>query len=194
MPSQTRLSAVRPWFWHRLTSIACLVIGSIGFAWVNLVAPYTAPFEETSLTSSRPTAPERLTIPSVKIDQNLKAAALTEAGWYIAPAESNYLLDSARPGENSNVVVYGHNLWNMLGRLKNVKVGDQIKIETSDREIWYEITSKQVVWPTETRVIQPTDEETLTIFTCTGLFDSQRLVVQAKPTNSYYRTKISDTL
>lgn len=190
MPHQPRRSAVRPSFWYQGLSWLCIVTGLVAFVWFDLRGDFfVVPPQDAFIQSSRPTIPQRITIPSAQIDQTLEPAALSEQGWSIAANKSNYLLDSARPGENSNVVIYGHNLLSILGKLKLAEVGDTVRIETADKEIWYEITSKQVVWPTEVRVIQPTDSETLTVFTCTGLLDSQRLVIQAKPIRSYYRTK-----
>ena len=62
------------------------------------------------------------------------------------------------------------------------RVGDQL-----DREFDYQVAGVRLVPPSDTSVMQPTADETLTLITCGGEFDprtrefSARLIVTAVP-------------
>ena len=44
----------------------------------------------------------------------------------------------------------------------------------------YEVVDIKEVYPNQTEVIEETDDETLTLYTCSGFADSKRLIVVAK--------------
>jgi LPXTG-site transpeptidase (sortase) family protein len=102
--------------------------------------------------------------------------------WTISPDQASYLMQSAAPGENGNTIIYGHNKRSILGNIRALKGNEIIVLTLSDgttRE--YQINFITEVDPTETEFLEPTDTETLTIYTCSGLFDSKRFIVQAVP-------------
>lgn len=64
----------------------------------------------------------------------------------------------------------------------DTKVGDIIKIRMTDGTLrQYIATETLYVSPSQTELLKPTKEETLTIYTCAGLLDSLRFIVRAKP-------------
>ncbi len=101
--------------------------------------------------------------------------------WDLSPKAAMFLTQSARPNQNGNTVIYGHNTENIFGPLRNAKKGDLIVVRTKDgKQYIYVATTIKVVAPTYVEILKPTKEAQLTIFTCSGLFDSQRLVVVGK--------------
>ncbi|MBQ4164530.1 MAG: class D sortase [Turicibacter sp.] len=69
------------------------------------------------------------------------------------------------PGEVGNSVLYGHRekiLWN----LKDVKLGDEIKIETLDAELTFIINDIQVLDPDDEYIYETSEEATITLVTC----------------------------
>jgi len=102
--------------------------------------------------------------------------------WPVASDSANYLVGSGVPGERGNIVIYGHALNNIFGPILNIQNNDEIILETKDKKIYkYKVGEIKVVWPLNKEVIEPTNEEILTVYTCYGLFDTQRFVVVAKP-------------
>ncbi len=101
-----------------------------------------------------------------------------------------HYVNTANPGENGNVVIFGHssNDWWEPGNYKFVfallgklEVGDQIQVNYSSRKYVYQVGEKKVVAPTEVSVLNPTPDPTLTLITCTPPGTSwQRLIVVAK--------------
>ena len=69
------------------------------------------------------------------------------------------------PWEKSNSVLAGHRD-TFFRDLKDVRVGDIIRVVTGDRTIEYIVRDVQVVDPTDVAVLDPTEHPTLTLITC----------------------------
>lgn len=89
---------------------------------------------------------------------------------------------TALPGEKGNFSVAGHRnytysqYFNKADELVN---GDEILIKTKKGEFKYSVSGKKVVNPEEISVLNPTEDATLTIVTCTP-GATQRLIINAK--------------
>lgn len=102
--------------------------------------------------------------------------------WTVSTTRANHVIQSAVPGENGNIVIYGHNLNSIFGYLMNIHVGAIVRIRMSDGSLHtYSVTDTHYVVPSQTELLAPTTHEALTLYTCTGLLDSLRFVVRAEP-------------
>jgi LPXTG-site transpeptidase (sortase) family protein len=102
--------------------------------------------------------------------------------WPVSNEAVTFLETSAYPTEQSNMVLYGHNRANLLKGLHQISIGDEMVVITqSGREHKYRVELIAVVEPSDVSLVLPTETEILTVYTCTGWFDSKRLVVQAVP-------------
>lgn len=72
---------------------------------------------------------------------------------------------STLPGENGNFVIAGHRD-TVFKKLEGIKVNDQILIETSWGTYEYKVKDIKIVKPTDSSVMDPTDYEKLTMYTC----------------------------
>ena len=92
--------------------------------------------------------------------------------------------DTAAVGEVGNCVIAGHRNYSFgkyFNRLDEVNIGDLIYIDTLDETLSYEVTGIKVVEPTDLSVLDQTDEEILTLYTCTPIYiGTHRLVITAK--------------
>lgn len=142
-----------------------------------LQAEATAP-----VAQERPSAPKHLFIPW-KVDQTIESHVLTaEGNWTISEKQISYWMQSARPGENGNIILYGHNTRPILGNIRALKGGEIVTLTTEDDlKHEYKVTRVQQVSPEAVEWLEPTDYEVLTIYTCAGFMDRQRFVVQAEP-------------
>lgn len=92
----------------------------------------------------------------------------------------SYLVGTPMPGEIGNSIIYGHNYANIFGRLVEVRPGDKVVVKMLDgTERNFEVRATQEVGPEQTLVLEQTKDSRLTIYTCSGLFDSRRFVVVA---------------
>jgi LPXTG-site transpeptidase (sortase) family protein len=130
----------------------------------------------------RPGSPVNLTIPAIDLTVSIKGASIINGIWQTDSVKALHLSASANPGENGNIVIYGHNTGNIFGRLNETKFGNSVII-TSDTgsKYVYIIDTIKTVSPNFVSIIGPSPVELLTIYTCSGFMDTQRFVIQAHP-------------
>ncbi|MBI2019980.1 sortase [Candidatus Daviesbacteria bacterium] len=101
--------------------------------------------------------------------------------WELAEDKALYLSSSGRIGQKGNVVIYGHNTYKIFGGLLNTKIGDQIQLTSnSGFNYKYSVYNVRKVSPNAVEILSQEGDERITLFTCDGLFDSERLVVEAR--------------
>lgn len=87
-------------------------------------------------------------------------------------------------GEIGNCVMAGHRNYSFgkfFNRLNEVEIGDNIYVDTKDATYKYEVYDIIVVEPDDLSVLDNTDEEIITLYTCTPVvIGTHRLVVKAK--------------
>jgi len=130
-----------------------------------------------------------LVIPSIGIDATIfegESVDTLNKGVWRRP-------QTAFPGQNSNTVLVAHRFLytqgtNTFYNLDKVKQGDEILVFYKDTvtgeitEHTYKVYETSVVDPTAIEIEDPTDEEILTLYTCTPIWTAtHRLVVKAKP-------------
>ena len=76
-----------------------------------------------------------------------------------------HLENTALPGESGNVVIAGHRD-SFFRPLRNVRLGDDIYLNTPHARLHYRVTSLEVVNPHDLSVLQPTADAVLTLITC----------------------------
>lgn len=137
-------------------------------------------YQQSSRSQETSVKPTLLSIPSVNISLPIYEAAIVKGKWQDTKSGVSYLSSSPVPGAIGNSIVYGHNWANLLGNLTKVKPGDEISVSfTSGKIKQFIVKFVTVVTPDETHILNQTSDNRLTIYTCTGWFDSKRLVVTA---------------
>lgn len=116
------------------------------------------------------------------VDVIVEPSVYSGGHWTISDTAGSYLHSSGKPGQGGNIIIYGHNKRQILGNIRALKGSEIITLGLSDGSSRdYKIKSLTEVSPSDTRLLYPTDEEVLTIYTCSGLLDSRRFVVRAVP-------------
>ena len=128
--------------------------------------------------------PVSLAIPSVDLDTNVRPAQAIGNQWQFFPDAASYWEDSSAPGEGGNIVLYAHRE-SLFGTLFEANIGDSVIVGTQSGSFSYTISSFRVVGPEQLEVFAPTDEEQLTLLTCTNPDDADRLVIIARPSSSF---------
>jgi sortase A len=92
--------------------------------------------------------------------------------------------DTSLPGEVGNACFVGHRSYafgEYFNRLDELEIGDQIEILTAKDTLTYEVTESFVVEPEDIWVLKQTDEEIITLVTCTPVrIATHRLIIRAK--------------
>ncbi|KKR11401.1 MAG: Sortase family protein [Candidatus Woesebacteria bacterium GW2011_GWA1_39_21] len=125
-------------------------------------------------------APKIIKIPSIGKELEIFPAKINNGYWESTKKGVSYLITSPVPGEVGNSIIYGHNYPNLLKDLTKVKVGDEIKIVyDGGAEKSFEVFFTQVVGPNQSSILNPTEDRRITLYTCSGFFDSKRFVATA---------------
>lgn len=142
-------------------------------------------FNEQSSEVDNSFAPTRLEIPDLGINLPVEQATITDGKWETTRNGVSFLASSALPGASGNSVFYGHNTPSLLGKLPRIKPGQEVVVERQDgSRLTYVVENTAVVTPDQTHILDQTDDERLTIFTCAGLFDQKRFVAIATKSES----------
>jgi LPXTG-site transpeptidase (sortase) family protein len=127
--------------------------------------------------------PVRILIPSLEIDLLVTPSKLVNGYWEVSENSASFGLGSAHPGTIGNTVIFAHAKEDLFLPLKNITFGKDIYVLTSYRWYRYKVEEIREVLPADVYVVKKTQDNRLTLFTCTGFLDSKRLVVIAKPVN-----------
>lgn len=135
------------------------------------------------LLSDKPASqpPTRIMIPRLAIDIPIREARVIDGYWEVFETTAGHGTGSGNPGEIGNMVIFAHARTGLFLSLRDIKDQDAVYVFTNDRWYRYRVSETKIVSPNEVEVIQPTSDETLTLFTCSGFLDTKRLVVIAKP-------------
>ena len=124
--------------------------------------------------------PQRILLPDLSIDLPVKNSGLINGYWQGFSDAAGWGEGSGLPGEVGNQVIFAHARRGLFLPLREVKVGTKVYVLAKEKWYQYEVKEIKKVLPTEVEVIPPTEDETLTLYTCSGFADSKRLIVVAK--------------
>jgi sortase (surface protein transpeptidase) len=125
--------------------------------------------------------PKKLRISERQIEQDIVLTEVMGGKWENSNHGVSYLVNSAIPGEVGNSIMYGHNWSSILGKLKDVQPNDLVTVQfESGKEKQFLVEYVFEVKPSQVDILGPTDYPRLTIYTCSGFLDRNRLVVVAK--------------
>ncbi len=89
---------------------------------------------------------------------------------------------TARPGEPGNLAITGHRD-GFFRPLKDASIGDVIEVQRRSQTDRYVVRKIKVVFPSDTSVLNPTTDSTLTLVTCYPFYfvgaAPQRYIIQA---------------
>ena len=103
---------------------------------------------------------------TLKIDSvNLKHRIIHGDGDLELKKGIGHYAGSTLPGEGGNVVLSGHRD-TVFRPLQDIKIGDEVDIETDYGLYKYKVVKTRVTDPKDNTVTMPTDKEKLTMYTC----------------------------
>lgn len=139
-------------------------------------------YAPTAVSSLSFTSPANIEIPSIGVNLPVIPAVIHGTSWETTSRGVSYLSSTPAPGKKGNSVMYAHNWESLLGHLPQVKPGQNIIVvsKSHERKV-FRVEYTAIVSPSQTYIIDNTNDTRLTIYTCTGFLDSKRFVVVAKP-------------
>lgn len=135
--------------------------------------------------------PVTISIPSESINLSIESTFIKNGTWGISKNGVSHLATSSNPGVEGNIIMYAHNTLDRLGRLQGIEKGDKIFLESADgKKFTYVVTNILVVDANNIKKLNESEGEMITIYTCTGFADLQRLLVKAKRLNTSLELQI----
>jgi sortase A len=172
---QVRIKRTRAIAWIEacLWTAGCLAIGYCAFIWgrarydqiqanwtLNHVLPGD-PGADAPKTAAEGSLVGRIDIPRLDVSVIVFEGTTDDT----LARGVGHLRGTAAPGERGNLVLAGHRD-TYFRELRNIRHGDQISVKGPDGYYQYSVDSTAIVQPTQTEVIRPTDDATLTLITC----------------------------
>ncbi|KKQ96680.1 MAG: hypothetical protein A3C27_03015 [Candidatus Levybacteria bacterium RIFCSPHIGHO2_02_FULL_39_36] len=125
--------------------------------------------------------PVSISIPSVKIKALVEQGGIVNREWILSDKKALYLPTSGRIGEGYNTIFYAHNRENLFGNLKKVKKDDLVLIKNqTGKDFTYKVYFVASIDPRDIKKLYSEEKDIITLFTCDGWFDQERLLVRAK--------------
>jgi sortase A len=141
------------------------------------------------------TVPIRIAIPKIGVNSRIvEIAPLSNGTWGTAAYAVAYHKGTGQIGQADNMVLSGHNNYQgeVFKRLSELKVGDTIKLYSTDREYQYTVVETAIIpWVGASaedqrrnlKYLLPTSEPTLTLVSCWPYWVyTHRVYIVAKPT------------
>jgi len=92
--------------------------------------------------------------------------------------------NTAMPGQKGNFCLAGHRSYTFgeyFNRLGEIKNGDEIQVKTINGDYKYKVYDIQVVLPDKVKVLNSTNDATMTLVTCTPIrIATHRLIIKAR--------------
>ena len=121
--------------------------------------------------------PVRIIIPELGIDLDVQESKIVNGYWEVPEDRAAWGEGSGVPGYAGNQVIFAHARDGLFTNLENIEKEMHIYVLTDEDWYAYEVSEIKEVYPDQTEVIAPTDNERLTLYTCSGYKDSKRLIV-----------------
>jgi LPXTG-site transpeptidase (sortase) family protein len=129
--------------------------------------------------STQKQLPVKIEIPEVQVDLLVRKANIIDGYWEVFEDSAGWGSGSGIPGKEGNQVIFAHARAGLFLPLLYIKEGMQVIVSTETDSFTYKVNEIKEVYPNQTEVIEPTEEETLTLYTCSGFGDEKRLIVKA---------------
>lgn len=124
---------------------------------------------------------KKILVPDIGMDLEVEEADIIGGYWEVFEDKAGWGKGSGLPGQAGNQVIFAHARENLFLPLRSIKPATKLYVLTDFGWFDYQVTDIKEVNPSETEVIAPTENETLTLYTCSGYRDSKRLIVTAEP-------------
>jgi sortase A len=150
--------------------------------------PSTTPGETTTTSSPAPPPPTGEAVAIIRIPKiGVEKAVVEGVGVNALKQGPGHYPTTPLPGQPGNAAIAGHRTTYgaPFFRTDELDAGDLIQVTTRQGEFTYKVREKKVVKPTQNEVLDPSDENLLTLTTCNPRFSAaQRLVIVSELTDN----------
>lgn len=164
-----------------LTPLLIILLGGLLVILGQQILPSSGLVITSQPALLRQNLPQQILIPKLGINKEVVKGGIREGQWILSDSQVLFLPSSSTPEQGYNTIMYAHKRRGLFGDLSKLSLGDQIIVtDKSNQKYSYTIYFKKVINPDEVEALQTSERNTLTLFTCDGIFDQQRLLIRAK--------------
>ncbi len=126
--------------------------------------------------------PIRIIIPSVELSVPLFAVPYTDERWAIPTGGAALVTNPQTLGATDKRIIYGHNWKSIFKSITKTKAGDILALEYPDgsKQLFSVVTTTETT-PDNLSILSTGEPGTVHVYTCSGMLDSKRYVVSARP-------------
>ncbi len=129
--------------------------------------------------------PTQVRLPRIGVSTEIVEAGFSFGAWDVPRyTAAHYWPVAAFPGTTGNIVIAGHVGYRdiIFNDLPQARLGDELFLTVNGAERRYVVDEIMTLLPSDTWVMGPTTDETVTLITCVpiGVY-SHRLIIRAKP-------------
>lgn len=137
--------------------------------------------QKNSVVQTSTNVPREIHIPRLHVHLPVEIAPIREGSWQLSSEKMAFFGEgTATLGENGTMVIFAHRREGLFATLPQLEIGDTIVVKGNDMMYHvFLVTTKEVKFPKDTAFLYNKDKNTLTLLTCFGPEDSQRLIVNA---------------
>lgn len=142
----------------------------------------SVPRAMTRVTANVNAQATRMVIPAIGVDSPVVQTQPVQGVWQVADWSVGHLSTTPGPGVDGNGAYAAHDdiKGEIFKRLGELKPGDPILLYGAHNVYHYSVVNQLLVDPSNTKVLDPTPNPTITLITCSPYWvDGQRIIVQA---------------
>lgn len=124
--------------------------------------------------------PTTIEFPDLNHQVGIVPNRIIDGQWQVSETQANYLIGSGVIGEPGNIVIYAHKRPQLFAKLHQLGPGDRIILKSPEVVGEYRVVDARIVPPDNTDILQTSEQKILTLYTCNGWLDEDRLVVKAE--------------
>jgi sortase A len=147
-----------------------------------------SPGRKTAWQEQKSAAPANVLAVLAIPDLGLKVPVYPDASDLNMDRGAGFVVGTAGPDEVGNIGISGHRD-GFFRVLKDLEIGSELTLQTPKGMQRYRITQTQIVYPYDVEVLDPTEDQRVTLITCYPFYfvgsAPQRFVVTAELDNSY---------
>jgi sortase A len=150
--------------------------------------PGTPESETTTTVAAAPPTPTGEAVAIIRIPKiGVEKAVVEGVGVNALKQGPGHYPSTPLPGQPGNAAIAGHRTTYgaPFFRSDELEAGDLVQVTTRQGEFTYKVREKKIVRPTQNEVLNPSDENLLTLTTCHPRFSAaQRLIIVAELTDN----------
>lgn len=165
-------------FYFSILFLLCIVI-----AYGKISSMFIIHHSTTSIikTQSLSYKPEHIYIPNLSLSLPIEESPITNGTWEISHKKTAfYGKGSSFLDEKGTTVIFAHAKKGLFATLPLLKKGSTIFVFSQNVLFVYEVDYNRLIDPTDASFLKKNITHVLSLFTCYGVKDAQRIVIFAK--------------